>query len=145
MRSLWVSNSKQRLASATEKPKLALLRSRRQLCSSTHSTRQRTHREVHSLHEPTFIGTDSRYTLLTLESRNSQHLTVIINGMSAEVPKPDISVTIEAQMQHQADSNADPENRLVIAVRSLNCELQKLRFAQAISTAQYNGWLAAAQ
>ena len=59
--------------------------------------------------------------------------------MSAEVPKPDNSVTIEAQMQRQADSTADQENRLMKAV------LQKLRCAQATSRAQYNGWLAAAQ
>ena len=28
-------------------------------------------------------------------------------------------------------------------IRTLNCEIQKLRYAQATSTAQYNGWLAA--
>ena len=71
--------------------------------------------------------------------------TSIINGVSTEVPKPENSVTIEALLQRLTDLTADQENRLVKAVRSLNFELQKLRFAQTTSTAQYNGWLAAAQ
>lgn len=76
---------------------------------------------------------------------NSDHLTVQINGVSYGEPISSKQVTMEAQIRNLMDSTLDNENKLVTAIRSINCELKKLRFAQVTSTAQYNGWLAAAQ
>ena len=76
---------------------------------------------------------------------NSDHLTIQINGPALNNPKGNIQATMEAQIQNLLDSTTDNENKLVNAIRSINCEIRKLRYAQVTSTAQYNGWLAAAQ
>lgn len=50
-----------------------------------------------------------------------------------------------AQFQYLQDQLTDHENDLARAVHNLQCEARRATHAQAISTAQYNGWLAASQ
>lgn len=49
------------------------------------------------------------------------------------------------QWQFMRDQITDQENSLSIAVHSAQCDIWRLVHAQAVSTAQYNGWLAASQ
>ncbi|KZS05238.1 Uncharacterized protein APZ42_031639, partial [Daphnia magna] len=43
------------------------------------------------------------------------------------------------------DSTIRHENELIRVIQSIQCDQQRAKHVQAVSTAQYNGWLAAAQ
>ncbi len=74
---------------------------------------------------------------------NSEHLSIVINSKKSEViALPNQHSSIEAQLQYLMDIDIEQENKIAKAIRTLNCETQKLEYAQATSTAQYNPWLA---
>ena len=50
-----------------------------------------------------------------------------------------------ANIQYMRDKLIDHENELAHAIASLQCDSRKATHERAISTAQYNGWLAASQ
>ena len=50
-----------------------------------------------------------------------------------------------SHLQFVNDELEKQQNRLARTINNLNCEVRRLRHAQATATAQYNGWLAAAQ
>ena len=52
---------------------------------------------------------------------------------------------LKRQIQYVRDQLTDNENDLARAVHISQCDVRKLIHAQALSTAQYNGWLAASQ
>ena len=53
------------------------------------------------------------------------------------------NLDITAHLQYIRDQLTDHENDLLLAMKGLECDNRRLHHAQAISTAQYNGWLAA--
>ena len=50
-----------------------------------------------------------------------------------------------AQLQYLQDVVLEHENDLATAIHNTQCDMRKLLHAQTVSTAQYNGWLAASQ
>ena len=92
------------------------------------------------------------------------HLFVIlypING-STTVPRPDyvviksliktendsadvINARLNGRIQYLEDVMTSQENEIIRIVNSMQCELRRAAHARAVSTAQYNGWLAASQ
>ena len=78
----------------------------------------------------------------------SNQLTIEINGPGS--PPPDnfpygMHLNFRSLIQFHEDRLIDMTNTLASHVRVTQCDLRKLRYAQATTTAQYNGWLAAAQ
>ncbi len=59
--------------------------------------------------------------------------------------KLDAILKMEAQIQYLLDTTSRHNSKLAEEIRSLNCEIQRLRYVQATATAQYKGWLAAKQ
>ncbi len=55
------------------------------------------------------------------------------------------NVELNGRLQYIKDQMTTQENELVRVIHTLQCEVRKAKHAQAISTAQYNGWLAATQ
>jgi hypothetical protein len=64
-----------------------------------------------------------------------------IHKHTPEIDKVDIT----ANLQYMRDKIIDHENELAHAIASLQCDSRKAAHERAISTAQYNGWLAASQ
>lgn len=52
---------------------------------------------------------------------------------------------VRAEIQFIRDQLTDNENNLAGLANNIQCDVRKLIHSQAVSTAQYNGWLAAAQ
>jgi hypothetical protein len=48
-------------------------------------------------------------------------------------------------IQYLADQAVRHENDIIRLIQSVQCEQRRIKHAQAVSTAQYNGWLAASQ
>ncbi len=48
-------------------------------------------------------------------------------------------------IQYLADQAVRHENDIIRIIQSVQCEQRRIKHAQAVSTAQYNGWLAASQ
>ncbi|KAK4009396.1 hypothetical protein OUZ56_018511 [Daphnia magna] len=60
----------------------------------------------------------------------------------------DINIRQNARIQYLEDAAIRPENeskRLIHVIQSKQCDQRRAKHAQDVSTAQYNGWLAAAQ
>jgi hypothetical protein len=64
-----------------------------------------------------------------------------IHKHTPEIDKVDVT----ANLQYMRDKIIDHENELAHAIASLQCDSRKAAHERAISTAQYNGWLAASQ
>ena len=78
----------------------------------------------------------------------TDRLTIEINGPGNPTP-PLIPYGVPRSMynviQFIEDKLTDNTNVLVSHVRNVQCKVRQLQYAQATSTAQYNGWLAASQ
>ncbi len=48
-------------------------------------------------------------------------------------------------IQYLVDQAFRHENDIICLIQSVQCEQRRIKHAQAVSTAQYNGWLAASQ
>jgi hypothetical protein len=57
----------------------------------------------------------------------------------------DINIRQNARIQYLEDAAIRHENELIRVIQSMQCDQRRAKHAQAVSTAQYNGWLAAAQ
>lgn len=82
----------------------------------------------------------------TTSSRSSP-ITTIIKPLNQTGPKtPEyINAILTGRIQYLEDVLTSQENEIIRVVKSIQCESRRAKHAQAISTAQYNGWLAAAQ
>lgn len=96
------------------------------------------------------IGDNHLYVItkcLTNQTRNQTKNSRIIPTRPASAPKNVILnfLDIPAHLQYIRDQLTDHENDLSEAIHGIQCDLRRISHAQAISTAQYNGWLAASQ
>ncbi|KAK4014071.1 hypothetical protein OUZ56_026617 [Daphnia magna] len=57
----------------------------------------------------------------------------------------DINIRQNARIQYLEDAAIRHENELIRVIQSMQCDQRRAKHAQAVSTAQYNGWMAAAQ
>ncbi|KZR95881.1 Uncharacterized protein APZ42_010092, partial [Daphnia magna] len=57
----------------------------------------------------------------------------------------DINIRQNARIHYLEDTAIRHENELIRVIQSMQCDQRRAKHAQAVSTAQYNGWLAAAQ
>ena len=85
------------------------------------------------------IGTKN--LLIAVKKKKSREL----GETSSQTLKPNTLIHITANSQYNADETIDHINEASQNLRTLQCDFRKLKHAQTISTAQYNGWLAASQ
>ncbi|KAK4024527.1 hypothetical protein OUZ56_009948 [Daphnia magna] len=57
----------------------------------------------------------------------------------------DINIRQNARIQYLEDAAIRHENKLIRVIQRMQCDQRRAKHAQAVSTAQYNGWLAASQ
>jgi hypothetical protein len=95
----------------------------------------------------------------TVVSNNHLFIVQSIVGKAPPAPKKPVFYTSpnfweNAQLindhqnfniQYLTDSAVRHENELIRVIQSVQCEQRRIKHAQAVSTAQYNGWLAASQ
>ena len=56
-----------------------------------------------------------------------------------------LHAVLNAHVQYLEDTIVGQENEIIRVVNSIQCEARRAKHSRAISTAQYNGWLAASQ
>ena len=80
------------------------------------------------------IGDENIYLLI----KNSSSIVV-------EQLKNEVNDNTRAEIQYIRDQLTDNENNLARLTHNIQCDIRKIVHNQAVSTAQYNGWLAASQ
>ncbi|KZR97980.1 Uncharacterized protein APZ42_006844, partial [Daphnia magna] len=90
-----------------------------------------------------------RCQTMKCDKKNRQlDLTVpsVIKDIMTKINDPlDINIRQNARIQYLEDVAICHENELIRVIQSMQCDQQRAKHAQAVSTAQYKGWLAAAQ